>query len=307
MLSRTLHVNPNEFLKSRQGLILAQRLSRIIPPIIGYRMAYLVADLISARKGWSQVKAVRCNQWVVRGERLSKTDLDQVVRNTFRNIAHNIYDLYHYLDDPESHDRMIDFSAAARSVIAQSQSSEGMMLVSMHLGNFDLAFKALTVKGLRGLVFNQQAIESGHQAQYQIRQQISEDVRPIDMNTLRHAVARLQGGGTVITMVDWPVPQSKYAPNFFGRPSTVSVHYIYLAMKARVPVVVLVLLREKDGTYRFLVSEPITMQEYPDKQEGLVRNTENVLQVAEGFLLQAPQQWAMSRPVWPDLLAEVPE
>jgi lauroyl/myristoyl acyltransferase len=307
MLSRTLNFNPNEFLKSRQGLKLAQRLSRIIPPVIGYRMAYLVADLISARKGWSQVKAVRCNQWVVRGERLSGADLDQVVRDTFRNIAHNIYDLYHYMDDPSSHDRMINFSAASLSVIARSQSSEGMVLVSMHLGNFDLAFKALTVKGLQGLVFNQQAIESGHQAQYQIRQHISEDVRPIDMNTLRHAVTRLREGGTVITMVDWPVPESKYRPYFFGRPSMVAVHYVYLAMKARVPVVLLVMLREKEHTYRFLVSEPIAMQEYPDKQEGLVRNAEKVLRIAEGFLLQAPQQWAMSRPVWPNFAGEVPE
>jgi lauroyl/myristoyl acyltransferase len=156
------------------------------------------------------------------------------------------------------------------------------------------------------MVFSLPSTEGGYTVQYKIRKNAGIDVVPIEMNALRQAVARLQAGGTVITMAVWPVPESKYEPSFLGRPSAAPVHYVYLALKARVPVVEIVMLRQMNGKYHFLVSEPLTMQEYRDKHEGLIRNTEMVLKVAAEFLHQAPQQWAMSRPVWPELMGQVP-
>jgi predicted LPLAT superfamily acyltransferase len=35
-------------------------------------------------------------------------------------------------------------------------------------------------------------------------------------------------------------------------------------------------------------------------------NTEMVLKVAEGYIRQAPYQWAMFYPVWPEALNEMP-
>lgn len=307
MLRRHFQVDPKDILNSRQSLKLAQGLSRIIPPSMGYRLAYLIADLISARKDWNQVKAVRCNQWVVGGDKLSKADLDRAVRDTFRNIAHSVYDLHHYVNDPEAIDRLIEFGPAIQSIIDDSQSNlRGKIVVSLHLGNFDLALQALTLRGLRGLVFMLPATEGGYQVQYQIRRRVGVELQPIDMNSLRQAVTRLKEGGTVITMADWPVPESKYTPSFFGRPSAAPVHYVYLALKARVPIVETVMLRRADGTYHFLVSEPITMQVYADKHTEIMRNTEMALKVAEQYVQEAPTQWAMSRPVWPNLLDDVP-
>jgi KDO2-lipid IV(A) lauroyltransferase len=38
----------------------------------------------------------------------------------------------------------------------------------------------------------------------------------------------------------------------------------------------------------------------------IVQNAENVLKVAEGFIRQAPGQWEMTFPVWPEAMNEVP-
>jgi lauroyl/myristoyl acyltransferase len=307
MVSRIMRMDPNDLLNSRQSLKLAKQLSRIIPPSIGYRFAYLFADWVAAHRDWSQVRAVRCNQWVVRGEKLSKQDLDQAVRETFRDIAHSVYDVYHYANDPEAVDRLIEFSPAVQTIIAQSQSNDGgKILLSLHLGNFDLALQVLTQRGLRSMVFVAPPIEGGYQVQYRIRQSAGVDAYPIDMNALRQAITRLKKGGTVIAAADWPVPDSKHSPFFFGHPSAVPVHYVYLALKAKVPVVLLFMLRRTDGTYHFSESEPILMREHSDRQEGLVRNAERVLRLAAEFLRQTPEQWAMSRPVWPELIDQVP-
>jgi lauroyl/myristoyl acyltransferase len=308
MLSRFLRVDPKAILNSQQSLTLVQRLSRLVPPAAGYRAGYLIADWVGTHRDWDRVKAVRCNQWMVRGRTLAGTALDQAVRETFRDIAHSVYDVYHYANDPESVDRLIEFSPAIQKIIAQSQASEGAkILLALHLGNFDLALQVLTQRGLRSMVFVVPPTEGGYRVQYRIRQSAGVDAYPIDMNALRQAITRLKEGGTVIAAADWPVPDSKHSPCFFGQPSAAPVHYVYLALKARVPVVFLFMLRRTDGTYHFIVSEPILMQEYPDRQEGLVRNAEGVLRLAEEFLRQTPEQWAMSHPVWPELMDQVPD
>jgi lauroyl/myristoyl acyltransferase len=110
----------------------------------------------------------------------------------------------------------------------------------------------------------------------------------------------------VITVADWPAPESKYSPSFFGRPSAAPIHYVYLASKARVPIKLLVLLRQSNGHYYFLVSEPILVQDDADKHLRFINNAEAVLKVAEDFIRQAPQQWAMSHPLWPQLIDQVP-
>jgi hypothetical protein len=49
------------------------------------------------------------------------------------------------------------------------------------------------------------------------------------------------------------------------------------------------------------------METHPDRETEALRNAERVLRVAEGFIRQAPAQWSVSLPVWPDMLARVPE
>jgi KDO2-lipid IV(A) lauroyltransferase len=307
MPSRTKRSIPRDVLNSRQGLELARGLSRIVPPSIGHRLAYRIADLVASRREWQRVKAVRCNQWIVRGEKSTREDLDLAVRETFRNIAHSIYDVHHYISNSKAIDRLIDFSPAIQSIIDQSQlKQEGQIAVSLHLGNHDLAYKALTLHGLRGLLLNLAELESGYEVQYKIRKKISGDVLPIGTSAIRHAVTRLREGGTVITVADWPAPESKYSPSFFGRPSAAPIHYVYLASKARVPIKLLVLLRQSNGHYYFLVSEPILVQDDADKHLRFINNAEAVLKVAEDFIRQAPQQWAMSHPLWPQLMDQVP-
>lgn len=302
-----MRYDPRKYTDSRLTLRLVQLLSRLIPPSVGYRLAYRLADIVASQHDWSLVMAVRCNQWVVSGKELAQAELNQAVRATFRNTAHSVYDLHHNINDPEAINRLIQMDPFIQKIVDQSQSNEaGQIVVSLHFGNFDLALKALSQRGLRGVLFSLPPTEGGYQVQYEIRERTGLNVQPIDMNVLRRAVLQLSGGGTIITMVDWPLPESKYSPSFFGHPSSLPVHYIFLALKAKVPIIVAVMIRQDDDRYHFLVSDPIHMQQFQDRPSEIIRNAEEVLKVAEGFIRQAPQQWMMSRPMWPELLDQVP-
>ena len=44
------------------------------------------------------------------------------------------------------------------------------------------------------------------------------------------------------------------------------------------------------------------MQKRSDRDEEILMNAEKVLEVAEVMIRQAPEQWSMFYPVWPDVL-----
>jgi lauroyl/myristoyl acyltransferase len=84
-------------------------------------------------------------------------------------------------------------------------------------------------------------------------------------------------------------------------------HHIFLALKAKVPLKMLATIRRPDGKHIIMASDSMEMETHPDRETEALRNAERVLRVAEGFIRQAPAQWSVSLPVWPDMLARVPE
>jgi KDO2-lipid IV(A) lauroyltransferase len=183
------------------------------------------------------------------------------------------------------------------------------VIVGIHLSNYDLAFLALQAVYLRSkkaLILTLSELKGGYQWQYEMRQNKGMEIVPTTPSALRQAVERLRSGGIVLTGLDRPIRIAKYRPRFFGRPASLPVHHIYLALKGHAPVYLTGITMQADGTYHLFISEPIAMRSHPDRQKEILMNAETVLQVAENFIRPVPQQWAMTFPVWPDALNQVP-
>ena len=125
---------------------------------------------------------------------------------------------------------------------------------------------------------------------------------PASMQSMRQALKHLNEGGKVLTGMDRPVSGGRIKPVFFDRPAHLPIHHIYLALSANVPIVVIAALLQPDGRYHLMVSEPIEMQRFTDHQTEIKYNAEAVLRVAQDYICQSPQQWAMFYPVWPDVI-----
>jgi lauroyl/myristoyl acyltransferase len=68
---------------------------------------------------------------------------------------------------------------------------------------------------------------------------------------------------------------------------------------------VIACIRQKDGRYILHGTEFINLDSYKDRDEELIRNTEKILERAESFILQAPEQWSMYYPVWPQFIKDI--
>jgi len=302
-----MSVNPQAIMNSRFGVALAIGLGRSIPPRLGYPLVRKIAGFISSRKSWRMVQAVRANQWVISQGSISGEDLDHQTRGVFQHTAHCLYDMYRYFRKPAELQKLIVFSARIDEIIKCSQSpGEGLLVVGVHMSNFDFVMQLAARRGLKALVLSVADPGGGYKRQNELRRGSGVEIIPASMSSLRAAVARLKGGRVVLTGLDRPMPHPDYRPKFFGQPSTLPVFYVQLAILTQVPIVVASAIMDENGVYHIQASEPIHMKEDHDKHTEILVNTERVLGVAAGFISQAPIQWSMTYPIWPDLMDQVP-
>jgi phosphatidylinositol dimannoside acyltransferase len=282
-------------------------LARAVPPSIGYPVCDLIGRWAATRRQSSVTQAVRLNQWVARGATLEKEMLDDAVRETLQNNARDLYDLYHSLERPDVVWRRICLNPLAQELIGRPEfAGRGLVVVGIHLSSFDSILLTLVRQGVKALVLTIPNPQGGRRVEFETRQRIGMNILPASLDALRHAIRHLEKGGLVVTGIDRPVTDPRLQPRFFGQPAPLPTHHIFLASRARVPVVLMAVIRQNDGKYRLLSSEPMEMEPSDDHEQGILHNAERILQQAEGFIRLAPQQWNVALPVWPELMKRVP-
>ena len=290
-------------INSRFGIGSALVLGRILPESLGYHLAEGVASLIAAQKRSAMVRAVRANQWVIHGSDLRSDELNRVVKAVFTNTAGCLFDFYHSLNNPSEVEKRIHFCPSSKALFDNpGQKEKGVVIVGVHLSNFDLVAREAARQGLKAMMLAYATPGKGYQWQNEIRRRAGLDLVPASSQAIRQAIRKLRTGGNVLTGIDRPLEDVKYRPVFFGRPANLPVHHIHLALAADTCVYVACAIKRADGIYQIRVSEPIQMQRNSDRDEEILLNAEKVLKVAEGMIRQAPEQWSMFFPVWPDVL-----
>jgi phosphatidylinositol dimannoside acyltransferase len=303
-------MNLQDFLNSRAAVALSLGLSSAIPPWMGYPVSRWLADRISSRKKTDPVRAVRANQWVIHHQKVKGQELDTLVRNVFRSSGRSLYDFYHYLKRPEVVKEMVEFEPSFRECFERArQETNATFFVAPHISNFDLIGRAMVLHGLPLHILSYPQPPGGYRRQNELRLLPGLKVTPMSVEALQQASKTLRSNGALITGVDRPLPveEAKYTPSFFGMPAAMPVFHIRLALKHKIPLTVLGARRRSDGSYTVWASDPIEMKPHPDLIEETVRNAENVLTVIAKFICQAPDQWAMYYPVWPETLPSIPE
>ena len=300
-------IDLQQIINSPYTVRFVSHLARVVPPSVGYPACDLIGKWAASRRQSSVAQAVRLNQWVARGTNLEKELLDQAVRVTFQNNVRDLYDLYHSLERPEAVWGRMCLNPLVEELVRRPEfSGRGLVIAGIHLSGFDSVMMTLIRQAGKGLVLTIPNPQGGRRVEYEMRKRTGMNILPASLETLRQAVRYLEKGGLVLTGIDRPVADQRLRPRFFGQPACLPAHHVFLALKARVPVVLMAVIRQRDGTYNLLCSGLMEMERHADRETETLRNAEKVLKQAEEFIRLAPQQWNVPLPVWPDLMERVP-
>jgi KDO2-lipid IV(A) lauroyltransferase len=294
-------VDLQQVIASSFSVQLISTLAQVLPPHLGYRLASFLGDQIAHQRNSQVVRAVRANQWVVRGEILEGRALDQATRETLHHSSRCFFDLYHYVQHPESAGRLIVLEPSFQRLVERPEfDRRGLIIIGLHLSNFDLVLQWVCSRGMKPLVLTIPDPQGGRRIEYEMRKRTGINLLPASMSAIRQAFRHLKQGGMVLTGIDRPIPNPEVCPRFFGRPGALPIHHIFLATKAQVPLVIAGTHFHSDGKYHVFASDLLEMDYYPDPSAGALRNAEKVLNIAERFIRRAPQQWSVPLAVWPE-------
>lgn len=318
-------MNLQSLLNSPRAGEAALNLCRLLPPGAGLRLADGIAAAVASRAQTPLVRILRLHQWMAGGRRASPPELDAAVLESLRWTGRAFYTFFHCFGSPARTRRMAPAPEKLLALYRQSQQEQrGLLIIGVHLGNFDLAIQAVALYGLRGLAIslpengatgaagqgaaNPGAANPGAAVawQHRLRRLSGIEVLPASVSTFRLGIERLQAGQVVATGIDHPLANGRDCPGFFGAPASLPNHYVHLAWKAQAPLVLVSALQDARGAIEIQVSDPIELQPFPDRERMIRENTQMILALAERWIGQNPQQWTVFKPVWPDLLDQVP-
>ena len=289
------------FSRSGTGMRTALLVARAVPR----RMAEGVIDFAAMRFMASSAAlgdAARLNQWMASGRTLCGEALDRAVRENVRMMGRFLYDFYHVLGSDEAEEGLVVFDDVADEFLRRHLADGPFIYAIAHFGNFDLMGRVLGRHGLSAQLLSVADPNAGYEWQNAVRQQPGMEVTPVSIESLKQAARGLANGRSVITGLDRPLLQpDKIQPRLFGHDAPLPLLHVRLAMRVRVPVVVVTAPRTEDGRYRLLTSAPIEMVGDSPPPEALRVNAERCLAEAERMILTDPRQWAMPHRVWPDL------
>jgi KDO2-lipid IV(A) lauroyltransferase len=281
------------------------RLGRTAPPGFAHWLIRRAASLSMLRRSHSgRIQAMIANQWVIHQGNLSLSELEALTQRTLINRMNFQYDLYHHFS--RSPQKLKDMVSLSPNAAAYLEDPYAAVLVGPHTGNFDLMGWTIAQYIPHVQVISIPHPSQSYKMENRARRQAGLDVTPASMQALREAANRLRAGRPVVTGIDRPFDDSGYMVRFFGRPASLPVVHIRLALSTGVPVIVMAALQQPDGSYCIEASQPIVMQPHPDHDTEIIQNAETILKAAEALILAAPEQWGMFYAVWPESLHKVP-
>lgn len=297
-----------EFLKDEGAVKLGLWLGRHVSLERGRKIADWLGKEWFKRKDSQKVAAIKANQWVVSGETLDKAGVDTQAQAVCQSVVRSLFDYYYFYQHPEEGKRLMRPSTRVQQLIEDVLvERKPTMILGPHLGNFDLFGLMLTWLGIKPFALSMPNPTSAYKAENELRKKVGVEAIPLTFSSFREAKQHLKSGRCVITGIDRPVGKDevKYPIRFFGRPANLPGFYPKLVLDSGASVRVGYGVTQADGTFLLDCSEPIEMQRYKDNISEVVLNVEKVMSVAEKYIYQEADHWAMLYPVWPETLKEI--
>lgn len=231
------------------------------------------------------------------GAALSDADRRALTKRVFRNFARMA--LVEFLKSsyltPRSLGRLVptDDFAAMDALLARGK---GLILVSAHLGNWELLARRAGRDGYNVLVVARQSEDAAFNGLTdKLRENGGYTVHPRG-DSPRALLRKLKGNGVIAILCDQK-SEDVFVP-FFGRLAGTVTGPAVLALKTGAPILPMFCPRQPDGTYRMETLPEIDMTRTGDADADAHRIMADVTAAIEQMVRRYPDQWLWMHDRW---------
>lgn len=180
-----------------------------------------------------------------------------------------------------------------------ARAGRGLLIVTAHLGNWELLAATLRRRGLDGAVIGLHR-RKDPSSDWLVAMRAALGVRTLAQDEPpRRALEVLRGGATLGVLCDLAVRRLASEPvPFFGRPALTLLAPAALARAARMPLLP-VRCVARGGRYVLSVEEPLELRG-GERREASLDLLARVNATFERWVREDPEQWAWHQPRWRD-------
>lgn len=224
---------------------------------------------------------------------VSDRDADRLARSVFFEYGRATIDVWRLRSEAFT-PRITTFDEDAGVLAASRRLGRGFLLVTGHVGNWEMGAVTLRRHGLTPAVVGQPELDPNVQEmRLVLRERLG--VESIDIGTsmatafkVRSAIDR---GRAVALLVDRAYPEDQVVVPFFGRPTPFLRSPALLARFCGCDVLPGFFLRNRDGSYRNVWGEPLVSDSSLSPEEDASRIMSRVATDLEGVVRAYPSQW----------------
>ncbi len=275
------------------------RLGELIALNLPIRVSYKIAEFISLSKYYvciNDKKFVKSNLKVVLGQ--DSSDLDKKSKDVFKNFGKYLVEFFRF---PLIDDEYIKKHVKTKNIELVDEAlkqKKGLILLSAHLGNWELGGAAL---GMLGYKINVIALDHKDKRinNFFINRRVFKNMNVIPLGmALKKSIKALRNNEILAVLGDRDFSNTAIEVDFFNRPTKIPRGPAVLQIKTGAPIVTAFALREPDGTFTINFDKPEDIKESGYGEEHLKKITRSHLKVIENYVRRYPTQWSVFRSMW---------
>jgi KDO2-lipid IV(A) lauroyltransferase len=230
----------------------------------------------------------------------SNAEINRLTRLVFINFGKYLADFFRFSKvDKDYIERKVDIQGL-ENVDEMLKGNKGVIVISAHLGNWELAGIAVGLEGYKimGVVLPHKDKRVDRFFNNQ-RMMNKLDVCPVG-RAAYCCLESLKANKMIALVADRDFTEHGVVVDFLNKKALMPKGPAAFHLKTGAPVIAGFLLRNPDDNFKFIFEKPLSFNLNGDKEKDIEIITKACTQIIEKYIKQYPEQWFMFRKYWLD-------
>jgi len=280
----------------RIGAAIAQRVPArplYLAAVLGGELAYL---------GWTAKRRIaKHNFSIVLGRPSGDREVARVARRSFRNFAKYLVEIMRFPKlSVSDFERLVRIEGWEHLRAAMAH-GKGLIFVSIHFGNFELGGARIADEIPLNVIADD--LENSRLMDVLVGNRAHKNITLHSPEGAAKKVLRALRRNEMVGLMMDLGPRAQAFDNvqttFFGRSTAFPAAAATLARVSGAPIVVAVVVRERNNTFTGIALPPIFVERTIQAAGDIELATGKIAAGLESFVRRWPDQWYIFRPMWP--------
>lgn len=227
-----------------------------------------------------------------------KKEIRRLAINTFRNFAKNIIEFISLSKINKDNVNNFVTINGLENLQKAKKKKKGVIILSSHLGNWELMAKALILKGypITIMVRRQKNKLVEKVIEYQ---RSNSKIKTISHTLASKEIFNLLKNNEIIGMIaDQDGGEKGIFINFFGRQASTIPSPVVFTIRSQAELIPLFDIRQKDNHHQIIIEPAYQLINTSNIKNDIINNTQRLTNKLESYIRQYPDQWLWLHNRW---------